>query len=141
MGELDRRRHQLRRLAAGKAEHQPLVAGPLVLVADGVDPHRDVGRLGVQQDLDLRPRPVKARLLVADVAHRVARQLLDVRSWVIPSAPRTSPAMMMRLVVASVSTATRAAGLALRKASRMVSEIRSQILSGCPSATDSLVNR
>ena len=79
VGELDRRRHQLRRLAAGKAEHQPLVARPLVLVADGIDPHRDVGRLGVQQDLDLRPRPVKARLLVADVAHRVARQLLDVR--------------------------------------------------------------
>jgi hypothetical protein len=50
---VDRRRHQLRRLAAGIAEHDALVAGALVLVAGGVDALGDVGRLAVQQHVDL----------------------------------------------------------------------------------------
>jgi hypothetical protein len=57
---------------------------------------------------------------------------------VISAGPRTSPAITIRLVVASVSAATREAGSAARKASTMLSEIRSQTLSGWPSATDSL---
>ena len=73
----DRRRHQLRRLAAGVAEHDALVAGALVLVAGGVDALRDVGGLGVEQNFDLAVLPVEALLLVADVADRRTRQVLD----------------------------------------------------------------
>src|SRR5215204_2292728 len=61
------------------------------------------------------------------------------RSLVIEAGPRTSPAMTIRLVVASVSTPQRACGSAARKVSTIASEIRSQTLSGCPSDTDSLV--
>src|SRR3954468_10498093 len=53
----------------------------------------------------------------------------------------TSPATWTRPVVTSVSTATRPRGSAAMIASRMLSEIWSQILSGCPSVTDSEVNR
>src|SRR6478736_6079378 len=53
----------------------------------------------------------------------------------------TSPATCTRPVVTSVSTATRPFGSAVRIASRIESEIWSQILSGCPSVTDSDVNR
>ena len=42
-------------------------------------------------------------------------------------------------MVTSVSTATRLRGSAASMASRMESLIASQILSGCPSVTDSLV--
>ena len=57
------------------------------------------------------------------------------------SGPRTSPASTMRLVVHSVSQATRAWSSRVRKASTTASEMRSQTLSGCPSETDSLVKR
>src|SRR6478736_7550518 len=53
----------------------------------------------------------------------------------------TSPATWTSPVVTRVSTATRPFGSAARIASRMLSEIWSQILSGCPSVTDSDVNR
>src|SRR3954470_18860639 len=53
----------------------------------------------------------------------------------------TSPATCTRPVVTSVSTATRLPGSCSRSASRIESEIWSQILSGCPSVTDSEVNR
>ena len=66
------------RLVAGEAEHDALVARALVLVAGGVDASGDVRRLGVQQHLDRGVGPMEARLLVADLAHRLARQLLDV---------------------------------------------------------------
>ena len=52
---------------------------------------------------------------------------------------RTSPARTIRLVVTSVSHATRASGSAARKASTTVSEMRSATLSGWPSDTLSLV--
>ena len=74
---VDRRRHQLRRLAAGIAEHDALVAGAFVLIAGRVDALRDVGGLGVQQDLDLGVLPVKAILLVADVLDRGTGDGLD----------------------------------------------------------------
>ncbi|GAP60014.1 hypothetical protein AHiyo1_34380 [Arthrobacter sp. Hiyo1] len=51
----------------------------------------------------------------------------------------TSPATCTKPVVAMVSTATRDSGSAARSASRMASLIWSQILSGCPSVTDSEV--
>ena len=73
----DRRRHQLRRLVGGVAEHDALVAGTLVLVLAGIDAPGDVGRLLVQQHLDLGVLPVKAGLRVADGLDRLARRVLD----------------------------------------------------------------
>jgi len=52
-----------------------------------------------------------------------------------------SPAMTAIPVLTRVSTATRELGSSLRQASRIASEIWSQTLSGCPSETDSEVNR
>ena len=72
VGVVQRRRHQFRRFAAGVAEHDALVASPLVLVAGGVDALRDIGGLGVQQHFDLGVAPVEAVLLVADVLDRLA---------------------------------------------------------------------
>src|SRR5919205_2280932 len=51
----------------------------------------------------------------------------------------TSPATWTRPVVAMVSTATRDSGSLSSRASRIASLIWSQILSGCPSVTDSEV--
>ena len=68
VGIVERRRHEGIGLAAGIAEHDALVAGALVLVAGPVHTARDVGRLGVHMDLDIGVGPVKALLLVADVA-------------------------------------------------------------------------
>src|SRR3954462_5464859 len=53
----------------------------------------------------------------------------------------TSPATWTRPVVTIVSTATRLVRSCDRRASRMLSLIWSQILSGCPSVTDSEVKR
>ncbi|GJE70868.1 hypothetical protein CHKEEEPN_2410 [Methylorubrum podarium] len=78
VGVEDRGRHQRRGLVGGVAEHDALVARALVLVAGGVHALGDVGRLGVQVDGDLVVLPMEARLLVADVAHRLAGQLLEV---------------------------------------------------------------
>ena len=80
MGIVDRRRHQLRRLAAGVAEHDALVAGALVLVAGGVDALGDVGRLRVQSTSIFGVLPVEAVLLVADVLDRDAGDVGDVIS-------------------------------------------------------------
>src|ERR1019366_9382311 len=52
-----------------------------------------------------------------------------------------SPAITTRPVQVRVSQATRLFGSSRRQASRMASEIWSAILSGCPSVTDSEVNR
>src|SRR5690606_23232622 len=49
--------------------------------------------------------------------------------------PRISPASTTRLVVVRVSQATRASGSLDRNRSTMVSEMRSETLSGCPSET------
>ena len=78
MGVIERRRHQLRGFAHGVAEHDALVARALVLVAGGVDALSDVGRLRVQQHLDLGVLPVKAVLLVADRLDRLAGDVLDM---------------------------------------------------------------
>ena len=64
-------------LGAGEAEHHALVAGAFLLAALfllGVDAHGDVGRLAVQQHLDVGAMPGEAVLVVADVlARRRAR--------------------------------------------------------------------
>ena len=75
VGVINRRRHEFRRLAAGVAEHDALIARALVLVAGGVHALRDIRRLRVQQNLDVRLLPMKAFLLVADVLDRGARPL------------------------------------------------------------------
>src|SRR5258708_4678179 len=52
-----------------------------------------------------------------------------------------SPAITTRPVQVSVSQATRLVGSSAKQASKMASEIWSAILSGCPSVTDSEVNK
>ena len=77
VGQGDRQRHQLGRLAAGEAEHHPLVAGA-ELVA--VDAHRDVGRLLLDADQDAAGLVVEAVVGpgVADVADRLADDRLEI---------------------------------------------------------------
>ena len=72
---VDRRGHEFRRLVAGEAEHDPLIARALgaLLVGRVVHTLRDVRRLAVQQYVDLAGLVVKAVLLVADVTDRAAR--------------------------------------------------------------------
>ncbi len=78
MGVIERRRHQLRRLAAGVAEHDALVARALILVAGRVDALRDIGGLGVKQHLDVGLAPMEPFLLVADVFDRLTGGLDDL---------------------------------------------------------------
>ena len=75
----DRRRHQRLGLAAGKAEHDALVAGALFLLGFdvGIDAAGDVGGLLMHIILELGGLPVEALLLVADLAHGAPRGLLD----------------------------------------------------------------
>ena len=91
VGERDRQRHQLRRLAGRVAEHHPLVAraGDVELVVVGrvgarlerlVDALGDVGRLLVDR-VDHRARvgrEAEVGVGVADLADRLAGDLLDV---------------------------------------------------------------
>src|SRR6202050_2667691 len=77
--EHDRQRHQLRRLTARVAEHEPLIAGALPVEVLGplalavlervVDPLGDVRRLGADRDGHAAGRPVEAlgRGVVADL--------------------------------------------------------------------------
>ena len=83
--EVDRRRHERAllvdlALGAGEAEHHALVAGAFLLAALlllGIDAHRDVGRLAVQQHFDVGAVVGEAVLVVADVLDHVARDLGD----------------------------------------------------------------
>ena len=104
---VDRRRHQRVGLAAGVAEHHALVAGALVLVAGGVHALGDVGRLRVQVAGDVRLVPAEAGLVVADVVDRHAGEMRAAGPGVTVAGPRVSPANTTRLVVTSVSQATR----------------------------------
>ena len=81
MGVKDRRRHQVRRLVAGVAEHDALIAGAFFLVGarlQRVDALRDVGGLRMQQDLNVGFRPVETVLLIADVLDRRAHHAFDL---------------------------------------------------------------
>ena len=71
----DRRRHQLRRLVGGVAEHHALVAG-----AAGVHALRDVRRLAVDRRDHRAGVRVEAleRVVVADLLDRLAHQRLEV---------------------------------------------------------------
>ncbi len=80
MSEIDRGRHERAllvdfALGAGEAEHHALVAGAFLLLALrflGVDAHGDVGRLAVQEHLDVGAVEREAVLVVADVSHHLA---------------------------------------------------------------------
>ena len=139
VGVVDRRRHQLRRLAAGIAEHDALVAGAFVLVAGGVDALGDVGRLGVQQDLDVAVFPVEAGLLVADVPDREAGDVGDVvlgdRGGAAGLAGDDDAVGGGERLAgdADVPGIDAVLGADLKNRSTISSEIRSQTLSGWPS--------
>ena len=85
VGEVDWSRHERAllvdfALGAGEAEHHALVARTLLLLALfflGIDAHGDVGRLAMQQHLDIGAVIREAVLIVADVAHHGARDLRD----------------------------------------------------------------
>jgi hypothetical protein len=90
--ERDGERHQLRGLAAGEADHHPLVPRPLqlerviferslALFERVVDTRRDVGGLLLQVDLDQRVVGVETALfvVVADVADRVPDRPLNIK--------------------------------------------------------------
>jgi len=74
---VDRRGHQLGRLAAGISKHDALIACAFLLVGWllGIDALGDIGRLRVKQDLDVGLFPMESGLLVADVADRHARDM------------------------------------------------------------------
>ena len=76
----DRRRHQARRLVAGIAEHQALVAGALFFGVAAVDAHRDVGRLLADDVQHAAGAAVEAdvRRGVADVGDDAADEVLEV---------------------------------------------------------------
>ena len=75
MRQHDRQRHQLRRLVAGIAEHQALIAG-----AAGVHAHGDVAGLGVHEVVKLAGLAIEADggIGVADVGDGLARDGLIV---------------------------------------------------------------
>ena len=85
VGEIDRGRHERAlfvdfALGAGEAEHHALVAGALlvaILLLLGIDAHGDVGRLAMEQDLDVSAVIGKAILVVANVLDHAARDVGD----------------------------------------------------------------
>jgi hypothetical protein len=72
---MQRRRHQAFRFAAGIAEHNSLIARPFVLIVFGIDALSDMGRLGMEQHFDIGALPMKAVLLIADIADGKARSI------------------------------------------------------------------
>jgi hypothetical protein len=137
----DRVGHAVRRLVAGVAEHQALVAGAELAV--GMDDALvDLDRLVVEAHLHFALVGVDAGIgiAVAGVPQHLAGDAPGAVADVVKiagSAVRNSPAMTIRLSATRVSQATLALGSRSRKASRMASEIWSASLSGWPSETDS----
>ena len=88
----------------------PAPSSSLALLLLGVDAHGDVGRLAVQQHLDVGAVTGEAVLVVADVLDHAARDLGDQLAVRPPTCavtclnsgawPRPSPAMTILLVVA-----------------------------------------
>jgi len=112
---VDRRRHERLGLAAGKAEHQALVAGPFVLVALASTPwamSTDWRGSGIPPCV----LPVKAILLVADVADRMARGL-DSSSLVTELGRAHLAGHHHALVVRDLARDAANAGSAARKVS------------------------
>ncbi len=88
VGKRDRQRHQLRRLVAGVAEHQPLIARTYIqpvaraflCLQRAVNAHRNVRRLLMDGGNDRAAVAVKTefRPRIADLAHSIAHDLLQV---------------------------------------------------------------
>jgi hypothetical protein len=78
---IDRRRHQLCGFLAGVTEHDALVASTFValLVGSVVNALGDIGRLRMQQHIDLGGLPVEASLLVTDFTDGLAGGSLELR--------------------------------------------------------------
>ena len=72
VGILDRGGHQFRGFAGGVSEHDALIAGPFVFAFLGINAHRDMGGLLVQQVGDFTGGVVKLVLLVPDILDRGA---------------------------------------------------------------------
>ena len=70
MGIKNRSRHKFRRFAAGITKHDALVAGTFILVAAGIDALGNIGRLIMQQNIDIGSSPMEAVLLIANVLDR-----------------------------------------------------------------------
>ena len=145
VGELDRHRHQLRRLIGRVAEHHSLVAGaelvrlePQLRLQGVVHAAADVGALlldGRDGPARLPVEPEVARV-VPDVPHRAADHRLDVHVV----AGRHLAQDEDQSGGGHLDRAPRVGSLAMTS-SRIASAIWSQSLSGCPSVTDSEVNR
>ena len=136
MGEGDRQRHQLGRLAAGEPEHHALVARAQLVA---VDAHRDVRRLLLDADQDAAGLVVEAVVGpgIADAPHGLADDLLEVGVGRRRDlAEDDDQARRGRRLAGD-----RALGSSRMIASRIASLIWSHILSGWPSVTDSDVNR
>ena len=73
----ERRRHQLGRLIRRIAEHDALVAGPLILVAGRIHARRDIGGLRMQVAFEGGVAPGETSLVVADILHRGAHQVFQ----------------------------------------------------------------
>ena len=78
--------------------------------------------------------------LIAKEGHDFKETVKEIASKSTFAVVVTSPAIRIRPVLTTVSQATWAVLSCFRIASRIASEIWSQILSGCPSETDSEVN-
>ena len=139
VGVHDGHRHIFRRLVAGKAEHEPLVSGPLLVLARLVDAHGDVGRLLVYGGEDGARLPVEphGRIVIADALDRLPDDVGDMdiaarRDLAAHEGETRSDERLARhpclLVLAMMASST-------------ASEIWSATLSGCPSVTDSEVKR
>jgi len=81
--QVDRHRHELSGLVDGVAEHETLVASPLLLIGAGVDAHGDVRRLLLDGSQDSTGIGIEAhrRVRVANLCDRLSHDLrdLDVR--------------------------------------------------------------
>ena len=67
---MERSWHEFRRFTAGIAKHDALVTRAFVLVAGGIDTLGNIGRLGMEQNLDIRIFPMEAGLFIADILDR-----------------------------------------------------------------------
>jgi hypothetical protein len=133
---MDRSRHQAIRLTAGVTEHDALVAGAFVLVVLGIDALGDMRRLRMQQHFDFGVLPMKAFLLIADIADRLTGGVHDDLGRNVLGAARfagNDDTICRRQGFArhaQILCRPAILGPSRKKASTTSSEIRSQTLSG-----------
>ncbi len=152
VGQRDRQRHQLRGVLDRVAEHQALVAGALGVQRVARRPRRGPrGRCrrparcrATARRCRCSRRRTRRRSPCPTSRNRsrgcAARTVLVMSANASLAVVVTSPTTCTWPVVTSVSTATRDLGSCASNASSTESLMASQILSGWPSVTDSLVN-